>query len=53
MIDIKTEYSKIKFAEQVVKKNQDRIDFSGFKPILDRIDAVLIDFQRRLSVNIT
>ena len=52
-LDVKTEYGKFIFAEQIVKKNQNRIDFSGFKPILDRIDAVLIDFQRRLSVNIT
>jgi hypothetical protein len=52
-VDVKTEYGKFIFAEQIVKKNQNRIDFSGFKPILDRIDAVLIDFQGRLSVNRT
>ena len=50
-VNVKTEYGKFIFAEQIVKKNQNRIDFSGFKPILDRIDAVLIDFQERLSVN--
>jgi 5S rRNA maturation endonuclease (ribonuclease M5) len=43
--DVKTEYGESTFAEHIVKKNQNRIDFSGFKPILGRIDAVLIDFQ--------
>ena len=51
-VNVKTEYGKFIFAEQIVKKNQNRINFSGFKPILDRIDTVLIDFQQKLSVNI-
>lgn len=39
--DHKTEYGKNLFAEHVIKKNEGKIDFSGFKPILDRIVAVL------------
>ena len=38
-------YGKIKFAEEVVKPRAAEIDFSGFAPLLDRIVAVLIDYQ--------
>jgi RNA-directed DNA polymerase len=41
-IDRKTEYGKSVFAERVVKKNQNAIAFQGFKPLLERIDAVLV-----------
>lgn len=40
--DGKTQYGKYVFAEQVVKKNEDSIDFQGFKPLLERIDAVVV-----------
>ena len=43
------EYGKYIFAEQVVKKKQHTINFSGFKPILDRIDIVLKEYQEYLS----
>lgn len=35
------EYGKFIFAEKVVKPNADAIDFSGFKPLLTRITAVM------------
>jgi RNA-directed DNA polymerase len=35
--DGKTEYGKYLFGEYVVKPEQDKIDFKGFRPILDRI----------------
>jgi len=46
--DPKTEYGKFLFAKLVVKKKQAAIDFSGFNPILDRIEAVLDDYKRKL-----
>jgi RNA-directed DNA polymerase len=48
-LDGKTEYGKYVFAQQVVKKNQGNINFQGFKPLLERIDAVLI---RHNNINI-
>lgn len=40
-IDPNTEYSKEVFAKSVVKANADKIDFSGFDPLLDRICQVI------------
>lgn len=40
-IDPQTEYGKEVFAKSVVKPNADKIDFSGFDPLLDRIVAAL------------
>jgi hypothetical protein len=45
----KTEYGKYLFAKLVVKKNQASINFSGFNPLLERIEAVLDDYKRKLS----
>lgn len=45
----KTEYGKNFFAKHVVKKKQATIDFSGFKPILERIEAVLNDHSKKPS----
>lgn len=40
--DLKSdEYGKHYFAEYVVKKKQDTIDFSGFKPLLDVISTIV------------
>lgn len=36
-IDVSAEYSKEVFANSVVKPNTDKIDFSGFDPLLQRI----------------
>lgn len=40
--DRRTEYGKYLFAEQVVRKNQDSINFDGFRPLLERIDAAIL-----------
>lgn len=42
-------YGKAVFAEKVVKPKVDEIDFSGFKPMLERIMAVLQDYPERMS----
>lgn len=44
----RTEYGKYVFAEQVVKKHEERIDFAGFGPLLDGIDAVVRHHSARL-----
>jgi hypothetical protein len=33
------------FAKLVVRKNQASINFSGFNPLLERIEAVLDDYK--------
>jgi len=38
-------YGKLIFAERVIKPNIQNIDFSGFSPLLNRIVAVLEDYQ--------
>jgi len=38
-------YSKYVFAEQVVKPNVDKINFDGFKPLLDRIAAAIENYK--------
>lgn len=37
----RTHYGKADFAYQIVQKKSDKIDFSGFKPLLDRIVSVI------------
>ena len=44
-----TEYGKTIFAKHVVRKNQATIDFSGFKPILSRIEVVLNNHSKKAS----
>jgi len=39
------EYGKQVFAEKVIKTNEKKIDFSGFKPIFDNINAILTAFN--------
>jgi RNA-directed DNA polymerase len=41
------EYGKVIFAEQVVRPQANIIDFSGFDPLLTRIEAVLEDYASR------
>ncbi|MDO8335033.1 MAG: retron Ec67 family RNA-directed DNA polymerase/endonuclease [Nitrosomonas sp.] len=48
-VNDKTEYGKAYFAEHVVRKNEKQIDFSKFKPILDRISEVLAEHQNKPS----
>ena len=47
--DSRTEYGKYVFAEQVVRKNQDKINFDGFEPILDRIQLVIEEHLKKLA----
>ena len=42
-----TSPAKVFFAERVVRPQAGSIDFSGFDPILMRIDAVLDDYAKR------
>ena len=44
--DKNKEYSKIVFAEKVIKANQVKIDFSEFKPLFDRIEETIDDFNQ-------
>ena len=39
--DADGEYGKFLFAEKVVRPNADKIDFSAFSPLLERIAAVM------------
>jgi RNA-directed DNA polymerase len=41
------EFGKVIFAERVVRPQAGKIDFSGFDPLLTRIDAVLDDYAKR------
>ncbi|HEX6374456.1 MAG TPA: retron Ec67 family RNA-directed DNA polymerase/endonuclease [Allosphingosinicella sp.] len=43
------EYGKFLFAEHVVRKNQAKIDFSGFEPLLTRIVAAIKDHRKRVK----
>lgn len=43
-VDNELHYGKSAFARDVVAKNAGTIDFNGFKPILDRIEAVIKDY---------
>lgn len=46
--DSNRDYSKIVFAEKVVRANQANIDFNGFKPLFDRIVKVTEDYKKQL-----
>jgi RNA-directed DNA polymerase len=41
------EYGKVIFAERVIRPQAATIDFSGFDPILTRIEDVIDDYARR------
>jgi RNA-directed DNA polymerase len=45
--DAPGEFGKVVFAERVVRPQAGSIDFSGFDPLLTRIDAVLDDYAKR------
>lgn len=47
-INPKIEYGKIVFAEKVVKINQERINFNGFKDVFNRLKGVVDDYSRSL-----
>jgi hypothetical protein len=40
---------KSHFAYQIVEKYADKIDFSGFRPILDRITAVIEHYNLSIA----
>jgi hypothetical protein len=44
-IDPDGEYGKEVFANSVIRPNASKIDFSGFDPLLDRIVAVIKNYQ--------
>ena len=47
--DYTKHFGKQYFAEHVVKRHIDTINFDGFKPLLDRLVAVIDDYQLRLA----
>ena len=47
----KAHYGKADFAYKVVQANADTIDFTGFKPLLDRFLAVLDEHAKWLRSN--
>ncbi len=42
-----TSFGKQVFAEQIVRSGVDKVDFSGFSPILDGISKAIIDYHAR------
>ncbi len=44
--DKKKEYSKTVFAEKVVRINQNDIDFTGFKPLFNRIELTIQNYTQ-------
>lgn len=48
-INPKTEYGKIVFAEKVVKPNQDKINFDGFKEVFNRLKGVASDYSGKIA----
>lgn len=48
-IDPKTEYGKIIFAEKVVKVNQEKIKFDGFKEVFNRLKEVVSDYSSKVA----
>lgn len=52
-IDPKKEYGKEVFAKAIVQPNADKISFSGFSPLLDRIAKVLADYTPPNAGNTT
>jgi hypothetical protein len=48
-LDPKTEYGKIVFAEKVIKINQEKINFDGFRGIFDRLKEVIGDYSSKIA----
>lgn len=44
------EYGKFAFAERVIRPNVDKIDFTGFAPLLDRVVAVIDHYKPPASL---
>ncbi|SFN74676.1 RNA-directed DNA polymerase [Bradyrhizobium sp. Rc3b] len=47
--DAPGEYGKVIFAEKVIRPLAGSIDFSGFEPLLARIEAVIEDYSKRTA----
>ena len=47
--DAPGEYGKVVFAEKVVRPQASKIDFSGFEPLLSRVDAVIDHYSKTLA----
>lgn len=47
--DSTTEYGKKVFAHMVVRPNADTVDFSGFRPLLERISTVIESYRNSQS----
>jgi len=45
--DNKKHYGKTKFAKEVIQAQANKIDFSGFKPLLERIGQVIQDYAKK------
>jgi 5S rRNA maturation endonuclease (ribonuclease M5) len=46
-IDDKKEYGKIVLAEKVIKANQQKINFDGFKEVFDGVQKIIEDYKER------
>ena len=46
-MDPKIHYGKHIFSERIVRKNADKIDFSGFEPLLKAIEDVIVDYKHK------
>lgn len=45
--DNKNEYSKIVFAEKIIKANQEKINFDGFKPAFDKLKLIINEHNKK------
>ena len=50
--DAPGEYGKVVFAEGVIRPNANTINFSGFDPLLTRIEAVIEDYAKRKAATV-
>ncbi len=48
-IDTKQEYSKTIFAEKVIKANQTKINFEGFKPVFNKVKNIIKEYSKKNS----
>ena len=47
-INTHTDYGKHIFAERIIKLNQKKINFNGFRPLLDKINVIIEDYKKRI-----
>lgn len=48
-IDVATEYGKALFAEHVIKRRRNEVEFDAMRPILDRIVTVIEDYAAMMA----